>query len=104
MDSIRPVLPVFRKRRSDYYLGGRLKWLKTPIFRPKKTMNGCQTLWFFGENELLEVRDNLDDDEISLFVEENRNLYATELRRQNLLQSFNVNDLRCLLKWSSLPE
>ena len=52
----------------------------------------------FGENELLEVRDNLDDDEISLFVEENRNLYATELRRQNLPQSFNVNDLRCLLK------
>ena len=33
----------------------------------------------FGENELLEVSDKLDDDEISLFVEENRNLYATEL-------------------------
>ena len=55
-------------------------------------------LVIFGENELLEVRDKLDDDEISLFDEENRNLYATELRRQNLPQSFNVNDLRCLLK------
>ena len=55
-------------------------------------------LVIFGENELLEVHDNLDDDEISLFVGENRNLYATELRRQNLPQSFNVKDLRCLLK------
>ena len=45
----------------------------------------------FGENELLEVSDKLDDDEISLFVEENRNLYATEL----------TSIFQCL-KWSSL--
>ena len=32
----------------------------------------------FGENELLEISGNLADDEISLCIEENRNVHTTK--------------------------
>lgn len=32
----------------------------------------------FGGNELLEISDNQDDDEMSLFIEENRNALTTK--------------------------
>lgn len=37
-----------------------------------KTMNACQ---IFEENVFLELKDNLGDDEISLFVEENQKVH-----------------------------
>ena len=42
--------------------------------KTKKTMNTWQFFRFFGENEFLETSDNLDDNELSLFIEENRNV------------------------------
>ena len=35
----------------------------------------------FSKNELLEIGDNLDDDEISLFIEESRNLHTTKKKK-----------------------
>ena len=36
------------------------------------------TFVIFGENELLEISDNLGDDEVSLFIDENRNVPTTK--------------------------
>ena len=41
---------------------------------------------FFGENELLEMTGNLEDDEISLFVEEKRNIHTTKKTHLNVLK------------------
>ena len=38
----------------------------------------------FGENELLEISDNLDDDDIPLFIEENQNVRTTKMTKTNL--------------------
>ena len=38
----------------------------------------------FGENELLEISENLDDDEISLYIEERRNVRPTKKTKTNL--------------------
>ena len=45
----------------------------------------------FGESELLEISDNLEDDEISLFMEENRNVHTTKKTK---------TDLNVLIRWS----
>ena len=45
----------------------------------------------FGESELLEISDNLEDDEISLFTEENRNVHTTKKTK---------TDLIVLIRWS----
>ena len=38
----------------------------------------------FGENELLEISDSLDDYEISLFIDENRNVHTTKKTETDL--------------------
>ena len=61
--------------------------------KTKKTMNTWQFFRFFGENEFLETSDNLDDNELSLFIEENWNvnLNTTQKRRKT--------DLNVLKQW-----
>jgi len=49
------------------------RWPKRSFF-PKKTMNAYQILRFFYENGILETSNDLDGSEISLFIEENRNV------------------------------
>ena len=38
----------------------------------------------FGKNGLLEIGDNLDDDEVSLFIDENRNVHETKKTKTDL--------------------
>ena len=38
----------------------------------------------FGKSELLEISDNLDDNEISLFIEENWNIHTTKRTKTDL--------------------
>ena len=38
----------------------------------------------FGENELLEIGNSLDDDEISLFIEGNQNVHTTKKTKTDL--------------------
>ena len=54
----------------------------------------------FGENQLLEISDNLDDDEISLFIEEKRNVHTTEKKKK--LTSKYWNDGHSLNSHESL--
>jgi len=46
-------------------------------------MNAYQILRFFDENEILETSNDLDDSEISLFIEENRNVIKYNRKDKN---------------------
>ena len=48
-------------------------------FSTKENDECLRNFVIFGENKLLEISDNLHDDEISLFIEENRNLHMTSM-------------------------
>ena len=54
------------------------KMAENANFSTKENDECLPNFVIFGEYELLEISDNLDDDEISLFIEENRNLYTTK--------------------------
>ena len=91
-------------------------------FFPKKTMNAYQILRFFNENEFLETSNDLDDSEISLFIEENRTLQGKKIetwiqqKRQKLtsrlksvkettaieeIPAEELNNLLCRIIWRS---
>ena len=54
------------------------KMAENANFSTKENDECLPNFVIFGEYELLEISDNLDDDEISLFIEENRNLHTTK--------------------------
>ena len=47
-------------------------------------MNAYQILRFFNENEFLETSNDLDDREISLFIDVNRNVNTTKMTKTDL--------------------
>ena len=47
-------------------------------FSTKENNECLPNFALFGENEVLKITDNLDDDEISLFIEEHRNVHTTK--------------------------
>ena len=59
------------------------KMAETAVFR-KKTMNAYQILRFLTKTtEILETSNDLDDSEISLFIEENRNILKYNRKDKN---------------------
>lgn len=48
------------------------------IFSTEESDKCLPNFVIFGENELLEISGNLDDNEISLSIEENRNVHKTK--------------------------
>lgn len=53
---------------------------------PTQENNEClSNFMVFGENEFLEISDNcLDDDDISLLIEENRNVHTIKTTKTDL--------------------
>ena len=60
------------------------KWPKTRIFFFGRNNECLPNFKVFNENEFLETSNDLDDSEISLFIEENRNVNKTKKTKTDL--------------------
>jgi len=60
------------------------KWRERSFFPDKKNNECLPNFEVFNDNEFLETSNDLDDNEISSFIEENRNVNTTKKTKTDL--------------------